>query len=63
MDFYRVYHVDVSGQTVGHANFQSIDDHVACADARIIQKERGWHGAELWLNLRHISCPMEGRPT
>jgi len=57
MDFYRVYHVNAAGKTVDHSNFQAADDNAACETVLIIKKERGWHVAELWINVRHVACP------
>ena len=57
MNFYRVYHVNAAGKTVDHSNFQAADDKAACEAVLIIRKQRGWHAAELWINVRHIACP------
>lgn len=59
MDFYRVYHVDVEGKTVGHQNFQAKDDHAACNNALLIQKAGKWPIMELWVNIREAECPAD----
>jgi hypothetical protein len=57
MGFYRVYHVNAAGKTVDHSNFQAANDTAACETVRTIKKQRGWHVAELWVNVRYVACP------
>jgi hypothetical protein len=57
MNFYRVYHIDAAGKTVGHLNFQAKDDATACVHAGIIKRTGSWPTLELWVNRREIECP------
>jgi len=57
MSFYRAYHVDAAGKTVGLFNFQAEDDAAACARADNLQKTENWFVLELWVNTRQVECP------
>jgi hypothetical protein len=57
MYFYRAYHVDAVGKTVGHLNFQAKDDPTACAHAGIIKRTGNWPALELWVDAREVECP------
>ena len=56
MNFYRAYHVDAAGETVGHLNFQADDDTAACTHAGTIQRTGNWPALELWVNTRQVEC-------
>jgi hypothetical protein len=59
MNFYRAYHVDAAGKTVGHLNFQAEDDSAACMHAGNIQRTENWFVSELWVNMRQVECPHD----
>lgn len=62
MKFYRAYHVDFAGITIGHMNFQAKDDQAACINAYVIKKIGNWPEVELWANERQVECPAEASP-
>jgi hypothetical protein len=59
MNFYRAYHVDAAGKTVGLLNFQAEDDSAACIRADNIQRTENWFVLELCVNMRQVECPND----
>jgi hypothetical protein len=59
MNFYRAYHLDAAGKTVGHLNFQAEDDSAACRHADNIQRTENWFKLELCVNMRQVECPND----
>jgi len=57
MNFYRAYHVDAAGKTLGLLNFEAKDDAAACLQAGIIKRTGSWPTMELWVNTREVECP------
>jgi hypothetical protein len=58
MELYRVYHIDNTGRTLGHLNFESRDDSTARSDASIIQRTGKWPTIELWNGAREVECAL-----
>jgi hypothetical protein len=56
MQFYRVYNMDPSGQTLGFKGFPAPNDHDACILARTYKESGKWHEMELWTGNDKIEC-------
>jgi hypothetical protein len=56
VQFYRVYNMDPTGQTVGFKSFPAHSEHDACLQALSYKEGGNWHAMELWTGTDQIDC-------